>query len=59
MKDTAAVAFGRLFRAHEIQDKEMKSLIINHLKSIIADPDQWTSEESRRALNLLARNKGK
>ncbi|KAA6330038.1 MAG: hypothetical protein EZS28_053545, partial [Streblomastix strix] len=46
MKDTAAVAFGRLFRAHEIQDKEMKSLIINHLKSIIADPDQWTSEES-------------
>ncbi|KAA6398987.1 MAG: hypothetical protein EZS28_005486 [Streblomastix strix] len=57
IKDKAAVCLGRLFHAKEIVNQEMKIQIISHLKSILSDPDDWTSSQSFLALEYITRNK--
>ncbi|KAA6310829.1 MAG: hypothetical protein EZS28_056237, partial [Streblomastix strix] len=55
-KDMAAICFGRIHRQRLIKDVNQKVEIIQYLKSIMCDPDDWTKGESINALSFLALN---
>ncbi|KAA6393910.1 MAG: putative transposable element tc3 transposase [Streblomastix strix] len=55
IRNVAAISLGRLFKAQELP-RNMKQSIIDHLKSITSDADEWTRFLSRRAINILAQN---
>ncbi|KAA6386703.1 MAG: hypothetical protein EZS28_017772 [Streblomastix strix] len=56
IKDRTAVLIGNLFRAQEITNTELRSGVIQHLKSLINKPEDWIRTESRKALKYLAQN---
>ncbi|KAA6374608.1 MAG: hypothetical protein EZS28_029865 [Streblomastix strix] len=55
-KDTAAIIIGYFHRARKIENIEIRINVIKHLKSIVNDKDNWTKNESRKALRYLAQN---
>ncbi|KAA6385785.1 MAG: hypothetical protein EZS28_018687 [Streblomastix strix] len=55
-KDRAAICIGQLFRAREINDKQMRVEIIRHLKTLVNDSDEWTKKSAKRRLGGLAQN---
>ncbi|KAA6373391.1 MAG: hypothetical protein EZS28_031082 [Streblomastix strix] len=55
-KNQAAVCIGRLFKSREIENRQMRSEIIAHLKTMINDPDEWNKNQSRFSLKFLAQN---
>ncbi|KAA6384108.1 MAG: hypothetical protein EZS28_020364 [Streblomastix strix] len=55
-KDTAAITIGNFYKAKKIENVEMRTNVIKHLRSIVNDQDNWTKNESRRALRYLAQN---
>ncbi|KAA6357684.1 MAG: hypothetical protein EZS28_046789, partial [Streblomastix strix] len=58
IKDTAAICLGRLFRAKEITDQNMRVQLISHFKSLLNDPDEWTQSESFNALGYIGMKTG-
>ncbi|KAA6362239.1 MAG: hypothetical protein EZS28_042234 [Streblomastix strix] len=56
IKDRLSVIIGNLFCAQEITNTEMKSGIIEHLKSLVNKPQDWIRTESRKTLKNLAQN---
>ncbi|KAA6359750.1 MAG: hypothetical protein EZS28_044724 [Streblomastix strix] len=59
IKDQAAISIGILYKAQEIDDTEMKTKIIGHLKSIVKETnkDELILDNAKTALKSLARNK--
>ncbi|KAA6388829.1 MAG: hypothetical protein EZS28_015645 [Streblomastix strix] len=57
LKDRFAICIGKLFRAKEITNPEMKQVIV-YLKQLVNDPDTWTKNEAKYALQELAENEG-
>ncbi|KAA6363110.1 MAG: hypothetical protein EZS28_041362 [Streblomastix strix] len=55
-KDTAAIRHGQIFRAKEINDKQMPIELIRHLKTLVNDTDEWTYTNSKLTLCHLALN---
>ncbi|KAA6384004.1 MAG: hypothetical protein EZS28_020466, partial [Streblomastix strix] len=56
IRNIAAISIGRLFK-FQILPETMKQLIIDHLKSITSDHDEWTRSASIYAIDYLAQNK--
>ncbi|KAA6358380.1 MAG: hypothetical protein EZS28_046093 [Streblomastix strix] len=56
IKDRTAVLIGNLFRAQEITNTEQRSGVIQHLKSLVNNREDWIRTESRKALKCLAQN---
>ncbi|KAA6390277.1 MAG: putative NEK/NEK2 protein kinase, partial [Streblomastix strix] len=55
-RDRAALCIGFLFRSKQITNQEMKQEIINHLKSLLSDSEEWVKERAKTALKYLAQN---
>ncbi|KAA6399290.1 MAG: hypothetical protein EZS28_005185 [Streblomastix strix] len=55
-KDTAAICLGQIFRAKEINDKQMRIELIRHQKTLVNDTDEWTQSNSKLTLCYLALN---
>ncbi|KAA6376702.1 MAG: hypothetical protein EZS28_027771, partial [Streblomastix strix] len=55
-RDWAAICIGRLFRANEIPKQQMRTEIINHLKTIICNTVENIRVNSKYALVYLAQN---
>ncbi|KAA6391866.1 MAG: hypothetical protein EZS28_012607 [Streblomastix strix] len=56
IKDRTSVLIGNLFRAQEITNTELRSGVIQHLKSLVNNREDWIRTESRKALKYLAQN---
>ncbi|KAA6375337.1 MAG: hypothetical protein EZS28_029137 [Streblomastix strix] len=56
IRNMCAIYIGRLFKSQELPET-MKQPIIDHLKSITSDQDEWTRSESIQAIDYLAQNK--
>ncbi|KAA6354675.1 MAG: hypothetical protein EZS28_049798 [Streblomastix strix] len=55
-KDRAVICIGDLFRAREINDKQMRVEIIRHLKTLVYDNDDWTKLVSKLSLKGIVQN---
>ncbi|KAA6363480.1 MAG: hypothetical protein EZS28_040994 [Streblomastix strix] len=55
-KNRSAITIGYIYRARKIENVEMRTNIIKHLKTIVNDQDGWTQTCSRIALRYLAQN---
>ncbi|KAA6365466.1 MAG: hypothetical protein EZS28_039007, partial [Streblomastix strix] len=55
-KDTTAECIGKLFRAQEIPDKQMRTKIIAHLKALLNSFDDWEKIIAKKALKGLSQN---
>ncbi|KAA6383053.1 MAG: hypothetical protein EZS28_021419 [Streblomastix strix] len=55
-KNQAAICIGRLFKSREIENRQMRSEIIAHLKTMINNDNQFEKNESRFSLKYLAQN---
>ncbi|KAA6392172.1 MAG: hypothetical protein EZS28_012300 [Streblomastix strix] len=55
LKDNSAICIGRLFRAREITNPEMKQVIV-YLKQLVNDPDAWTKGAAKYTIKDLAKN---
>ncbi|KAA6381369.1 MAG: hypothetical protein EZS28_023103 [Streblomastix strix] len=56
IKNSAAVIIGRLYKTREIENQQMRTEIIEYLKTIVGNADEWNNNESRKALKGLAQN---
>ncbi|KAA6364716.1 MAG: hypothetical protein EZS28_039756, partial [Streblomastix strix] len=59
IKDQAAISIGIVHKAQEIDDQEMKTEIIDHLKSIVkeTEKDEQILDNAKTALKSLSLNK--
>ncbi|KAA6399436.1 MAG: hypothetical protein EZS28_005034 [Streblomastix strix] len=55
-KNVSAICIGHLFRAREINDKQMFVEIIGYLKTLVNESELWTKLNSKCALRYLAQN---
>ncbi|KAA6355009.1 MAG: hypothetical protein EZS28_049464 [Streblomastix strix] len=55
-KDIASPSIGRLFRAKEILDINMRKEIIEHLKTLLDDKDEWNQTAAKQILKDLQIN---
>ncbi|KAA6400030.1 MAG: hypothetical protein EZS28_004438 [Streblomastix strix] len=55
-KDASAIIIGFFFKARKIENVEMRTNVIKHLKTIVNDQNGWTKTCSRNALKYLAQN---
>ncbi|KAA6343286.1 MAG: hypothetical protein EZS28_052321, partial [Streblomastix strix] len=55
-RDRTALCIGYLFRARMITDSKMRQEVINHLKSLLCDSNNWVKENSKTALKQLSQN---
>ncbi|KAA6393425.1 MAG: hypothetical protein EZS28_011048 [Streblomastix strix] len=56
VKDKIALCIGRLFRAKEIQNQQMKEQVIGYLISLLYVPDQWAIDQSQIVCMGLVQN---
>ncbi|KAA6388176.1 MAG: putative AUR protein kinase [Streblomastix strix] len=54
-KGMAALIVGNIFLNREIDNESIRHDIISYLKGLANDKDQWTQDESRRALKRLSK----
>ncbi|KAA6383638.1 MAG: hypothetical protein EZS28_020833, partial [Streblomastix strix] len=57
MKDKSAIIIGRLYRAKQLED-QMKKYIIDHLKTLLCDPNIQTMKDGKEAIIDLGQNQG-
>ncbi|KAA6403878.1 MAG: hypothetical protein EZS28_000585 [Streblomastix strix] len=55
-KDIASLSIGRLFRTKEILDINMRKEIIEHLKTLLDDKDEWNQTAAKEILKDLQIN---
>ncbi|KAA6377666.1 MAG: hypothetical protein EZS28_026807 [Streblomastix strix] len=55
-KDRSVITIGFFYKARKIENVELRTNVITHLKSIANDQNEWTKTSSRFALRYLAQN---